>query len=284
MKKRILKLRLVDENSWVFEYPNWTFNLDDTLFRSVELMHEERFAEAEKGFRSIIEEFPEHIDALHHLALLLSSQGREEEAFQLWKKAVDIGMMCFPKNFVIGRDLLGWGFLENRPFLRAYDGLGIAYLKMGEFEKALSIFNNILALNPDDNLGVRALAIECHLALNRPEEILKLCDMYPNDILPDTLYGRPLALFQLGKKDKAEKAMKNAIKYLPLVAEELVKAKHRKPKSVIRGYLTFGGADEAYDYWQRVGKRWINTEGAIDFVRECLKKYHKNRGKFTSSP
>lgn len=267
-----MRLRSVDDNRWEFEYPKSTLHLSGKLYEGIALKNEGRLAEAEKVYRSIIEEFPEHIDALHHLAMLLSLQGKEEEAFQLWKNAVDIGMRCFPKNFAMGKDLLEWGFLENRPFLRAYDGLGLAYLRRGDFEKALSIFNNIMALNPDDNQGIRALVIECNLALNRPEENLRICDKYPGDIMPDTLYGRSLALFQLGKKGEAEKAMKNAIKYLPLVAEELAKTKHKKPKSVMKGYLTMGGADEAYDYWQRVGKHWIKIEGAIDFVKKMLRK------------
>jgi tetratricopeptide (TPR) repeat protein len=253
-------------------------HLYDKLYEGIDLMHEGMLTEAEKIYRSIIEEFPEHIDAYHHLAILLSSQGRKEEAFQLWKKAVDIGMRCFPENFAVGKDLLEWVFLENRPFLRACHGLGLAYFERGEIEKALSIFNNILALNPNDNQGIRTLAVESNFALDRPEEVLRICSKYPDDAMAGILYGRPLALFQLGKKDKAEKAMREAIKYLPLVAEELVKTKHKKPKGMMNGYLTMGGPDEAFDYWKRVGKYWQKTEGAIDFVKMCLEKYHTKCG------
>ena len=157
----------------------------------------------------------------------------------------------------------------------AYDGLGLVYLEKKEVEKALSIFNNLLALNPNDNQGVRDLIVECNFALNRPEKVLRVCDKYPDDAMAHISYGRPLALFQLGKRDEAEKAMKNALKYLPLVAEELIKTKHKKPEGMMNGYITMGGPDEAYDYWKRVGKYWGDAEGAIDFVKECLRKDHK---------
>jgi len=275
MKGRTLRLKQVDSNEWIFEYPKSIFHLDEKLYAGIDLMSEGALKKADKIFRSIIEEHPEHIDAHHHLAMLLTQQGKKEEAFQLWEKAVGIGTQCFSKDFAMGNDLLEWGWIENRPFLRAYDGLGLAYLEKKEVEKALSIFNNLLALNPNDNQGVRDLIVECNFALNRPEKVLRVCDKYPDDAMAHMSYGRPLALFQLGKKDEAEKAMKDAIKYLPLVAEELIKTKHKKPEGMMNGYITMGGPDEAYDYWKRVGKYWGDTEGAIDFVKECLRKDHK---------
>jgi tetratricopeptide (TPR) repeat protein len=64
---------------------------------------------------------------------------------------VEIGKSCFPKNFSPGKDRLEWGFLENRPFLRACHNLGLLYLERGNAEKALSVFEDMLAMNPNDN-------------------------------------------------------------------------------------------------------------------------------------
>jgi len=275
MKKGMLKLEEVDCNNWEFEYPESTFHLDDRLYEGVDLMNSGGENEAEEIFRTIIKEFPEHIDAYHHLAMVMDSQGMKEESLRLWEKAVDVGMQCFPDDFTVGKDLLEWGWIENRPFLRASHGLGLAYLEKGEVEKAVSIFNDMLSFNPNDNQGIRALLVECNFALNKPEEVFKVCDKYPDDAMADTLYGRPLALFQLGKKDEAEKAMKNAIKYLPLVAKELTKKRHSQPKNMMEGYTISGGPDEAYDYWKRFGKYWKGAEGGIDFVNKYLSKHRK---------
>ncbi len=272
MKKAGLKLEQMGANEWGFKYPSSKV-YPRKLYEGVDLMDEGRFREAERIFRSLIKKSPEHIDAYHNLALLLSYQGKDDEALKLWEKAVDIGMKAFPENFSIGRDHLEWGWLENRAFLRAYHALALTYLENGQIQKALSIFYNLIALNPNDNQGARYLSVECNFALNRPEEVLKVCDKYPEDAGSGILYGRSLALLQLSRKAEAEKAMKDAIKYLPLIAEELVKTRHRKPKNMMEGYITVGGPDEAYDYWKRFGKFWKKTDGAIDFVKNCLKKY-----------
>ena len=116
------------------------------------------------------------------------------------------------------------------------------------------------------------MIVECNFYFKDSESVLEVCDKYPDDAMPETLYGRPLAHFQLGKKEEAKEAMKAAIELLPLVAQELVKKSHRKPKCWVPERVTVGGADEAYDYWERSGKYWKETKGAIEFVKECLEE------------
>jgi len=60
------------------------------------------------------------------------------------------------------------------------------------------LFQKLLLLNPNDNQGVRTLAEEALFKLDRLEDALKIAEQYPTDIMPDTLYGRALALFKLG--------------------------------------------------------------------------------------
>ena len=129
-----------------------------------------------------------------------------------------MGLVCLSEEFEMGRDLLPWAMLENRPFLRACHGLGLEYVERGEIEKALEMFNNILAVNPNDNQGARALVIDCYLCLNRPSDVLAVCDQYPGDGLEQVIYGRALALFQLGRRAEAEEALNDAIEFLPRVA------------------------------------------------------------------
>jgi tetratricopeptide (TPR) repeat protein len=214
---------------------------------------------AEKTYRRLIKDYPEFIDAYHHLAILLSETGREEEAFGAWQRAVAIGLDCLPGRFRMGEDLLPWGIHENRPFLRAFHALGLEYLNAGKIEGALEIMTNLLAMNPNDNQGVRGTAVGCNFTLNRPSDVLAICDTYPDDGMPELLYGRVLALHQLGRIREAEEALKMAFDVLPLAARELVKSRHRKPKEVHPGYITRGGADEAYYYWTEQGRHWKST-------------------------
>lgn len=262
----------VGEKEWMFEYPRLNWEVLEEFHDAIEHWRMGDVAFAEEVYRQMIDDYPEFIDAHHHLALLLSQTGRGEEAFRIWQDVVAMGLDCLPKEFEMGRDLLFWSILENRPFLRAYHSLGLEYLERDEIEKALEIFSNILATNPGDNQGVRALVIDCDFRLNRPRDVLAVCEQYPDDGMEQVVYGRALALYQLGQRVKAEEALSEAMEFLPLVAQELVKGRHRKPKDLHPGYVTHGGADQAYYYWIEQGPHWKNTPGALEFVRECLNR------------
>lgn len=193
-------------------------------------------AEMERRLREQIHEAPNFIDAYHHLAMVLDERGKRQEAGLLWQLAVNLGLQCFIEQFSAAGNRLEWGWLENRPFLRAYHALGLQHLDAGRQEMALSIFRTILALNPGDNQGVRALAVNCCLALKRYAEVPAICEDAPCDHMAETVYGRVLALYALKRTTKAEKALREAVAAMPLVDRELVKAKHPRPRNLRAGH------------------------------------------------
>ncbi len=133
-------------------------------------------------------------------------------------------------------------------------------------------------MNPNDNQGVRAMAIEALFKLGRFEDALEIAEKYPNDIMPETLYGRALALFKLGQRQEATVALQEAIEYLPLVAKELLKTKHRLPRTARPDMVTVGGADEAYYYWEHSGQFWEEDAEALEWLREIMKATKAHRG------
>jgi tetratricopeptide (TPR) repeat protein len=228
-------------------------------------------AEMERQLRELLHEAPNFIDVYHHLAMLLDQRGKSQEARLLWQQAVNIGMQCFIEQFSAAGNKLEWGWLENRPFLRSYHSLGLQYMENGNTEMALSIFKTILSLNPGDNQGVRALVVDCCLKLKMYKDVLAICKDSQADHMAETIYGRVLALVALKQLVKAEKALKQAVAVLPLVAAEIVKARHPRPRNMDEGHYTVGGADQAWYYWQEAGKYWEEVPGAIEFVREKVK-------------
>jgi len=267
------RLEKIGPNEWRFEYPPDSEQYDGKLDEAIELMYGEVDEQAEAILRDIIVQCPLYLDAYHHLAILLDEQGEEEEALRLWQQAVQLGESAFPEGFAEGDNRLEWDWLENRPFLRAYEGLALAYLERGDAETAARMFENLLTWNPNDNQGARALAITAYLAMGRPEKVLGVTRRYESDGIVDTLYGRALAHFQLGHREEAEAALQTAIEQYPLVAKELVKGWHKPPKGMKPDRVTVGGADEAYAYWQYVGRYWRETPGALEFVREGLARH-----------
>ncbi len=228
-------------------------------------------AEMERQLRELLHEAPNFIDVYHHLAMLLNQRGKSQEAQLLWQQAVNIGMQCFIEQFSSAGNKLEWGWLENRPFLRSYHSLGLQYMENGNTEMALSIFKTILSLNPGDNQGVRALVVDCCLKLKMYKDVLAVCKDSQADHMAETIYGRVLALVALKQLVKAEKAFRQAVAVLPLVAAEIVKARHPRPRNMEEGRYTVGGADQAWYYWREAGKYWEEVPGAIEFVREGLK-------------
>jgi len=111
------------------------------------------------------------------------------------------------------------------------------------------------------------------LHLGHPGEALEICECYAGDGLEHVLFGRVLALYQLGQMADAEYALRFAAGGLPLIAKELVKSRHRRPKGFRNDYIAYGSADQAYDYWTLHGRYWKKTPGAIEFVRDWLEKH-----------
>lgn len=266
----MLTLEEVGPREWRFVYPELYDELMEQFDRGVEFLEAGQLKEAERIFRATLAKMPEHLDARHHLALVLDERRRKAEARSVWDEAVKVGRAAFPAGFDPGQDRLEWGWLENRPFLRCLHGLAVACWEAGEVEQPLGLYRELLALNPNDNQGVRVVAVEALFELGRPGEVLALFERYPDDIMPELTYGRALALFSLGRRDEADRALRKAVAGSPLVAKELLKTKHRRPRSRFPGTVTVGGPDEAYDYWEHHGKFWQQTVGAPEWLRAVV--------------
>jgi tetratricopeptide (TPR) repeat protein len=265
-----ISLAHLGEEMWEFQYPRLTESEYDAFDVAQETWYRGDPAAGEAGFRRLVGDYPEFIDAYHHLAMLLDETGRRDEALRIWQETVQMGLICLPAEFIVGRDHLPWDCIDNRPFLRAYHGLGLEMLERHEVTRALAIFEHILALNPDDNQGVRALVVDCCFQLKLPSDVLALCRRFRGDFLEALLFGRALALYQLGRKAQAGKALQVAIRNYPKIAQELIKPRHRAPKDLRADRITEGGADQAYWYWRDQGQHWKETPGALAWVAETV--------------
>lgn len=265
----IIILRHIEKHEWIFELPRITEQVDERLEEGIDWM-DANLRRSESIFRKLIAEYPEHIDAYHHLGLTLEQVGRTDDAFHTWEQAVTTAFNFFPPHFSIQRDRLQWGFVENRPFLRLYQAYGLQLVKRGATEEGLEVFENLLSLNPNDNQGARASAVGCYFELKQPEGVLSVCKQYPDDAMEHLVYGRALALFQLGKLKQSGSALDLAIKSFPLIATELLKTNHGKPKAADERHVTLGSQEQAYLYWEEQGKHWTKTPGAVDFVKSHL--------------
>ncbi len=225
---------------------------------------------AEKKLRFIIERYPCAFDAYDQLAYILHYLGdKRDETIELLSKGIERAQELFPSDFVLGQSSLPWGILENRPFLRMYKTLGIAFKGSGSIEKAREVFRHIVGMNPDDNQGVRELLCSCHFQLGDYGSVLELCSKYKDDGMPAITFGRALALFKTGRVDEARRALRGAVKYGGNIAIEIMAKKHRKLRDRFSTY-TVGSRREAELYWDEFGPYW--DERAVEFVRSEAKQ------------
>ena len=83
-----------------------------------------------------------------------------EDALEFYRKGVEAGEQALgPKGF---KEYAGhfWGFLETRPYMRARAGLATTLNLLGEFHSAISHYQDMLRLNPNDNQGIRNVLAE----------------------------------------------------------------------------------------------------------------------------
>ena len=268
----MLRLASVGPHEWRFVYPALYEELMARFHDGCEMFECGDDLAAEAVFRWVQSRMPDHLDAIHHLALVLSERAELEHASDLWRLSVVVGHAAFPPEFEWGVDRLEWAILDNRPFLRCLHGHALDVYERKHVEQALGLFRELLSLNPNDNQGARAMALECLFHLKRWQDAFDLTMRYPDDILCETLYGRALALFMLDDRRLAKMALTGAAESRPLVKAELLKEKHRRPKPSSPLGVALGSAEEAYEYWQRYGRFWKKAPGALEWLRSAVEE------------
>lgn len=91
------------------------------------------------------------IDAHAHLGNLAFDRS-PRRAHLHYEVGVGIAELSLPSGF---DGVILWDSIYNRPYLRALHGKGLCLWRLGQFERALEVFERILAFNPNDNQGVR---------------------------------------------------------------------------------------------------------------------------------
>jgi tetratricopeptide (TPR) repeat protein len=187
-----------------------------------------RLAEAESGYRAILKELPDHVDALHYLGVLLHQHGDNEGAAKLLDRALALALdasACWSNRGLVS------GALGDLPhavecqeralaidpaFANARNNLGVALHKQGRYAEAIEQFQIVLAQTPDFvdaqlNLGAslaRAKRYDEALAAYRAAIV-----QHPDNF--DALFGEGNALRELERFDEAVKSLKKALALKP---------------------------------------------------------------------
>lgn len=232
---------------------------EDTLDQGIDILEQGDEEKAGRYFFKSIEIDPTYADGYNHLANIAWRKGDWKQAEVLYRKALGFAepeVKDIPKGEF-------WGILETRPYMRALHGLGLTAWKQGKLEQAISIFKQMLELNPNDNQGARYLMGPLYHQLGSLEEAAKWYEQNGDD--PHNLYNYGLALIEQNRLEKAARVLIFAIFNNPYIAPMLLGEK--LPKRNWFQTVSWAEPDYAEDYLTEYGGWWEEEELPLVFLR-----------------
>nr|MBA3766683.1 hypothetical protein [Acidobacteriota bacterium] len=162
-----------------------------------------------------------------------------------------------------------WGILRTRPYMRARAGFAACLWEMGEGERAIEYFRELLRLNPNDNQGNRYLLARLLLQEERDEELGVLLGEYEEEASAEWLYTRALWRYRReGEVRASARALQLAFAeniFVPLFMLEV-----RPMPTDLPEYISPGEESEAIDYVLGNGTYWYDTPGALEWCGELF--------------
>jgi tetratricopeptide (TPR) repeat protein len=149
-----------------------------------------------------------------------------------------------------------WGHLETRPYMRAREYLAEDLRAAGRLEEAVQEYTGMLALNENDNQGMRYHLLPCLLALRRLGEAQALMKRYVDDCDWSVVFswGRVLAFLLAGEPAAAAKALVIARKQNPHI-EIFLRGRRKVPKRLPDLY-SHGSEEEALCFAEPLLMAW----------------------------
>ncbi len=176
------------------------------------------------------------VDALTMLAEIESSSSSEFLA--RLRLAVEAGRRDLGPAYFTHAQGEFWVRVETRPFMRAMCSLAFALLDQQtpvSTDEAVSVFKEMLELNPNDNQGVRDWLGACYLERKQYVDAEKLFGQYGDDGLAAPMWSRVLLAHAVGEERLAQELLAEARRRNGLV-ERLLLSKKRPPRSDTGGY------------------------------------------------
>lgn len=143
------------EGEGTFTYPDHPFDgVVDELDGLLERLDAGRMAHAAhvsahiSALEKLVAPQPDFIDGHAHLGFALLDLGKPRKALEACLRGMAIGDGVIPPGFT---GAIPWGYLDNRPFLRALHGAALCQLRLRRRRDAVQLMERILVINSNDN-------------------------------------------------------------------------------------------------------------------------------------
>lgn len=215
-----------------------------------------------KALAELVARNPWFIDGHAHLGNAAYERGEFESALEACERGYALGMQAIPAGF---EQFIEWGYLENRPFLRAAHGVVLCRLQLGQRAEAIAVMEKMLAWNPSDNQGVRYIIGSEYLRAGREDEAKSFFETEAEQY-PPCRYELALLLFRRGDYTAAATSLRHGFVENGYIAEILCGNPYPPPIGIWHGW-GFSLPQTAKDYVADYGELWHDTPDAARFVR-----------------
>ncbi|MBX3433012.1 MAG: tetratricopeptide repeat protein [Pirellulales bacterium] len=208
--------------------------------------------------REALAEDPTQVEA----GILVAESTRSVDArIEMFQNAKQAAATALGKDM---EELAGdfWGFHETRPYMRACQGLAVAFADAGQISDAIEQYRDMLRLNPNDNQGVRYEIVPLLLEQDRDAEAIAVLDQYPEESAL-WLYMKALVEFRSGgNSPKAKKAIRAAFRGNNHVMKLL---QSDEPPMMPEAYA-LGSPEEAAICLQHLRPAWEETDRFLEWM------------------
>ena len=185
-------------------------------------------------------------------------------AAQYYQRGVAAGERALgPAYFAENRGQF-WGLLETRPYMRAREGLAHTLWSLQRRDEAVSHYQALLDLNPEDNQGLRYALLNLLLELDRTTDAAALLKQFKDGMAEWRYTGALLAFRKNGASPAAERRLTGALKGNKFVPRYLT-GRLRIPTQ-LPPYYGAGDEAEAIHYAHRYLNHWRKTPGAVAWL------------------
>lgn len=199
-----------------------------------------------------------------------SMEDVEEIAILFFEKGIKIGRENFKGEFLERNKGCFWYIHETRPFMRCLYHYSDCLYAMGKTKEAVTILEEIIDLNENDNQGVRDQLLIYLILLEENEKFEKYASMFKDDDSAFSLFNRALFSFKIeGETENTNKQLQKAIKQNKFIVTKLL-----SKKSIINSsdYYSWGSEDEANYYAEFAKSIWNNTNKATLWLKNYATK------------
>ncbi len=228
------------------------------IFEAVELPEEKGYGLALKALQMD----SECIEAYEYLGAL---EPIPETAILYYKNGIDIGKRVFAKTYL--KDSIGnfWIIHETRSFMRCMQAYADCLKDMGRYHDSVSVYEEMIRLNPNDNQGVRDQLLLYLIKINESNKFRKYDKMYKEDLGAFMSFNRALFAFKTeGLTSNSNGLLQKAIKSNKYVIPKLISKTSNADFPEVYG---IGDENEALFYCYFSHKIWHETAGAIDWIK-----------------